>query len=575
MSSGAGLRVIVALAAVVVAAGAPALSRQGYTPDEEFTLFAVRGIHAHGLPLLPSGLLYDRGLLYSYVSWLAASLTGDELRAFRVVSLLSSAGVLVLGYSLIRGVASPAAGVVAAILVAASVPFWAAATTGRFYAPFLISGVAVLVLLARHGPRDGEPASVGLARMGLLVGLLAFLSRLTHELAFTLMAVPAVGLLVAWLERHPRERMRRWAAAGLAIGAGLVAAQAVLMALHFVMPAREGGGTMIQRFFLWQVLNLFERPQGTPVGVVLSALVVGALMIPARAGVILRLAIGSAVVVLAVEVALAGAVGPLVYPLDMFWHMAAGHPVMVGTALVLLVLRLCGAGGEWPAGERAPHLGWVGWGLWFGIIESGITINYLLMPTVCLLVAIGVDLVAIGQHGAALWPGRRGQLIRAALAGVALVVVADQWRGTGSLPDRLAAARPTINIEGIGTIRDALRPTDVVACTDELACLLLVGRVDAWLALDDYVRERFVVMRGSTGVGVYAGSRAAFSPADLLAPRPDGRPPARLIAVDVFKDYPVGNSRTWLPRAIEAAGLESRTLLLTGQARVEEIGDRR
>jgi hypothetical protein len=166
-------------------------------------------------------------------------------------------------------------------------------------------------------------------------------------------------------------------------------------------------------------------------------------------------------------------------------------------------------------------------------------------------------------------------MIRAALVGVALMVVADQWRGTGSLPDRLAAARPTIDIEGIGAIRDALRSTDVVACTDELACLLIVGRVDAWLALDDYVRERFVVMRGSTGVGVYAGSRAAFSPADLLAPGPDGTSPARLIAVDVFKDYPVGNSRTWLPRTIDAEGLESRTLLETRQARIVEISRRR
>ncbi|MDH4063777.1 MAG: hypothetical protein OEW19_05205, partial [Acidobacteriota bacterium] len=74
---------VVALAAMVVAAGSSALFRPGYSPDEEFTLFAVRGIHTHGLPLLPSGLLYDRGLLYSYVSWLAAGPTGLELPAFR------------------------------------------------------------------------------------------------------------------------------------------------------------------------------------------------------------------------------------------------------------------------------------------------------------------------------------------------------------------------------------------------------------------------------------------------------------------------------------------------------------
>jgi hypothetical protein len=51
--------------AVAVSAAWPDLARSGYSPDEEFTVFAVRGIEAHGLPLLPSGLLYDRGLGYS------------------------------------------------------------------------------------------------------------------------------------------------------------------------------------------------------------------------------------------------------------------------------------------------------------------------------------------------------------------------------------------------------------------------------------------------------------------------------------------------------------------------------
>jgi hypothetical protein len=191
----------------------------------------------------------------------------------------------------------------------------------------------------------------------------------------------------------------------------------------------------------------------------------------------------------------------------------------------------------------------VGWTLWFGVIESGITINYVLLPTVCMLAAIGIDLVAVGQHTAALWPGRRALVLRAILEGAAMVVAADQWSGTGRLSQRLAAARPTIEVEGIEAVRSSLQPTDRVACTDELACLLLVGRVDAWLALDDYVRERFLVIRGSKGVGVYAGAPAVFSPAYLFDPGPGGIEPARVIVVDVLKEYPVGNSRTWLPRA--------------------------
>ena len=96
--------------------------------------------------MLPSGLLYDRGLLYSYLSWLTAILARVELPAFRALSLLSAVSALALGYALVRRLVSPAAGAVAAVLVAASLPFWAVATTGRFYAPFLLTCVGVLAL---------------------------------------------------------------------------------------------------------------------------------------------------------------------------------------------------------------------------------------------------------------------------------------------------------------------------------------------------------------------------------------------------------------------------------------------
>ncbi len=140
-------------------------------------------------------------------------------------------------------------------------------------------------------------------------------------------------------------------------------------------------------------------------------------------------------------------------------------------------------------------------------------------------------------------------------------VVADQWRGEGSIGDRLEAARPTINVAGIDEIRDSLQPGDRVVCTDELACLMLVGRIDVWLALDDFVRERFVVRKADGQlVGVYTGQPAVFRPADLF----EGKPAERTIVVDVFKDYPVGNTRGWLPRALERDGIE--VLLAAGNA---------
>jgi len=566
-----GVRFVIALSAMVAAAGAFSLTRHGYTPDEEFTVFAVRGISAHGLPLLPSGLLYDRGLLYSYTAWLTGALTGEDLAAFRAVALACAAATLGVGFALVRRLASPAAGAVAALFVATCVPFWAVATTARFYAPFLLTSVALLLILSHLSHRVAPRRTLA----GVLC--LAFASRLLHELAFALIAIPLVAIAIgaAGGDAEPGRR-RTWKAVCMAMLAGLGIAQAMLMALHFLMPPSDGGGTMIRRFFLWQVLNLFERPAGAPLGVVLAAVVVGLLVSPrhfirvARAG-----AVAAFVVIVSASVydqvtaqSSSTLWHGLAYPLDMFWYLAAAHPLMVWGAFASISARLAGAGGEWPIGERAVHLAWVGWVLWFGVIESGITINYQLLPTVCLLAALALDLVAIGEHTRAIWPGPPAQVIRAGLVVAALLVIADQWRGEGPVPARLAAARPTIDVPGIDGVPARLDADDRIACTDELACLLLIGRVDTWLALDDYVRERFVVARATTRAGVYGGAPAAFSLGEAIAAAPAA---ARVIVVDVFKEYPVGNSSEWLPRALAAEHLHSRALLEAAQARVVEV----
>jgi hypothetical protein len=483
---------------------------------------------------------------------------------------------------------------VAALLVSVSLPFWAAATTGRFYAPFLLASVLVVAVFARAMRESGPDAAVATGLLLALFGL-GFVARLIHELAFTLLAIPIAALLFhppslhlrrLWPPgrlRHlwPLRQLRPLGGPSAALIAGLVLAQALLMALHFVRP--EGGGTMIERFFFWQVLNLFERPHGLPFGLIAAAVLVSWLLSPERARPASMLGAAAALLVLlagwvseAIALPLSAALlrdmaaAGLAYPLDMFWYLANTRPMMVWSALALLVARLCGAGGSWPPRERAAHLAWVGWVLWFGVIDSGITINYVLLPTACLLAGIGIDLVALGQQGAALWPGPRAHAVRAALTGAALLVAAEQWAGTGSMVERLAAARPTIHVEGVDRIRAMLEPADLVACTDELACALMVERVDRWLALDNFVRERFLVRRGPDLVGVYAGAPAVFRPADLLRGLQRAAP-HRIIIVDVFKEYPVGNSRTWLPRALANDRAEYRELLLTSQARVVEL----
>lgn len=547
-----------AIAAIVLVAGALSLSRPGYSVDEEFTVFAVRGIDAHGIPLLPSRLIYDRGLGYSYAGWLAKSLTGAELPAYRAISLGCAAMSVFLAFVLMRRVANELAALLGALLLATSMPFWATATTGRFYAPFLVIFLAYLICLTHRS-------------YWTLIVVLGAAARLTHELGFLLAAAPAVCVLVASGNR------RHWFKVTAATVLGLVVGQAVLFLLHYSAPS--SGETMVRRFFLWQVLNLFERPGGRQFMVPLVVLIAGVLIAPRRAWTVAvsALAVAAAIVSFSVAQATNSAAlsWPLVqsvlvegsrYPLDMFWHMLRLTPLTIAIALLCIAYR---ARHAWPASHRAAHALWMGWVLWFGFIESGITTNYLLLPTALVLMAIAVDVSSIGVP-------------RAALAAIVLAVGVEQWR---SMP--LDAARPTIVGGGIEEIRAELQPTDRIACTDELGCMMLVGRIDRWLALDDYLRERFLVRRGDgPATGVYTGVPAAFRPADLFSPfdsgdaersLAQGKPveagslPDRVVIVDIFKEYPIGHSRTWLPKAIEEDGLQVVPLLETPQLRVLQV----
>ena len=373
------MKIVGVLAAAALLVGSLQLTRSGYSVDEEFTVFAVRGIQAHGLPILPSGLLYDRGIAYSYVAWLAGAVTGSELPAFRAISLLAAAVSVFLTFVLVRRVANGTSAIVASVLMAVSIPFWATATSGRFYAPFLGAYLLTLYLLThRHW------------WIGLIAA--AALARLTHELAFTLAAIPAICWLVAKGDR------RHWFRMTVAVVAGLMLGQAVLFAFHYAAPS--SGETMVRRFFLWQVLNLFERPGDRQFVIPIVVMIVGWVMAPKRAWTVSVIALSIAAMILAFSVAQATNSAPLSWPLvqsvlidgsqhplDMFRHLLADaadrpHGAVVhrlpGTARVAAT-----------PSRRASALDRMV--LWFGVIESGITTNYLLLPITFLLLAIAID----------------------------------------------------------------------------------------------------------------------------------------------------------------------------------------
>jgi hypothetical protein len=404
------------------------------------------------------------------------------------------------------------------------------------------------------------------------------MARLLHELGFLIAVIPFVCVLFARGER------RKWLVSTIAVVAGLAVGQLLLFTLHGMEPA--GGETMVRRFFLWQVINLFERPGDRQFGIPLVVALVGAVIAPKRAWWWIVSGLSVAAMIIAFSIARASNSAPLSfdliaqvlrdgsrYPLDMFWHIARTTPLTLILAIGTIAVRFLGVGGEWRPAERGAHLLWIGWVLWFGVIESGITTNYLLLPISFMVMAIAIDWSAFALRASA---DRTRTLPVVAL--VIAAITLDQWRGEGSIRDRLEAARPTIHVEGIDEIRSSLQPNDRIVCTDELGCLMLVGRIDRWLALDDYVRERFLVRPPSPEasarqavIGVYTGAPAVLRPRDVFGPNEDGSLPDRTLVVDIFKDYPIGNSRSWLPKAIEEDGLRVTPLLETPQARVLQV----
>ena len=584
------------LAAVVVAALVvvlPDLRRPGFSPDEEFTYFAVRGIRAHGLPLLPSGLLYDRGVAYSYAAALVSGWHVTLLPA-RLVSLAAAAGALAVLFIEIRRMANPAAAALAATLAGASLPFWVSATTARFYAPFLLCHLALLAVLARLSVSWRALAAIG---------AIAAAARWTHELAFILIAVPAAAALLT--RGHQR---RAWIVRAVAVGAGLAAGQAAILALHAAAPP-SNGDVMVRRFFVWQVVNLLERPPLTlaaalpaaaafgataalalaairarvnlPAAALLGAggvaaalgqiavaptLVLAALplapgparrLLPAGFGVLAAGAgfwiIAQVAAGLPAGAATARAFGPgTVYPLDMFAHLVRETPLLTVATLAGLLARSFGLGGGWPAPQRALHALWIGWVLWFGVIESGITARYLLLPVTFMLSALAVDVVATASRAA---PGVRPvALVLGALA--AVVVTLETWGGLPTSTGQAGFARPTVTLQMLGA---HLQPDDLVAGHDELATLTAAGRIDAWLVLDPFYRERFVVMRGAQPTGTYTGAPAAFELAPLLARATrEGR---RLMIVDAIKLMPgFGSTAQLVPRQLAREGLRGEVV---------------
>lgn len=91
---------ILLLVAITIPLVCSNLSYEPYWQDELTSYYAAKGILAHGLPLLPSGFLYPKGELYSYLLALSIAIFGEQNGAPRMLSIVEYLIGLPLLYSI-------------------------------------------------------------------------------------------------------------------------------------------------------------------------------------------------------------------------------------------------------------------------------------------------------------------------------------------------------------------------------------------------------------------------------------------------------------------------------------------
>ena len=188
-------------------------------PDEFVTLLAMDMVRQKGTPLLPSGLFYEHGLLYSYLAG-AASFLGEPALVGRLTSLALGLLTISLTYWVGRRWFSPAVGVLAAIglTLAPTAVHWHGRV--RMYALLQLLVLLTLIFMVEGLYRRNNK--------GAWLAVLSYLGALLTQFV-SIVLLPALTLAeVIGLQTQPNRK--HWYAdrqiwlRGLAIGGAVLIA---------------------------------------------------------------------------------------------------------------------------------------------------------------------------------------------------------------------------------------------------------------------------------------------------------------------------------------------------------------
>jgi 4-amino-4-deoxy-L-arabinose transferase-like glycosyltransferase len=183
-----GLIAIMVLAALMVCYG---LGYEPYWQDELVSYYAARNIMMHGYPALPSGFVYPKGELYSYMLALVMSMLGTTSTVVpRIISVLWYLLSLPLFYLVANKLFNRRVGWLATAMLAFS-PYamiWACQTRMYEQAQLMVIVVLYLVFKALQYPDRERPV--------YLAAFCSVIAYFSHEEVFIILLAIVVCVLV-------------------------------------------------------------------------------------------------------------------------------------------------------------------------------------------------------------------------------------------------------------------------------------------------------------------------------------------------------------------------------------------
>ncbi|MEO8972841.1 MAG: glycosyltransferase family 39 protein [Ktedonobacteraceae bacterium] len=205
------------------------LGYEAFWQDELVSYDVAKSIIHNGLPLLPSGFVYPKGELYSYILALTMKLFGDQASILRSISAVEYLATLVVLYFVGCYFFDRRIALLATVMLALSPQelIWAREVRMYQQAQLLTLITAFLFYKALQEPR----------RVRLIYGAVAVLliTYLSHEETFIILpALVFCVLLASWRLRSPGHRLPEvfyqkhwWIAAG--IGVSIIAIQLLIV----------------------------------------------------------------------------------------------------------------------------------------------------------------------------------------------------------------------------------------------------------------------------------------------------------------------------------------------------------